>query len=309
MRCPKFLGLVFLSALVAATGTTCGRSESDRPGCPCRLPEGLTIVPADTFRITRDIDDDGVADRGGYTRERPWHTVQMQLSKCNLQWSAQPGVGLERVFTPWNRELRARVFAHLPDSVEAQRTFDRYEIRPRNVEHAPVLLLGGRLVVMWFMEPLYPAGINTYDACGNLLSRYVHPGHLRAIIPAGLRGRRWVIFGGTNNLLDAEAAKREERKPLNLPVVGAIPLGTNGVHPGMRLRVEAGTALVSMDFPYWIADRDRNSQVIHLHLTEDEWLEGIYEPGRTRDGRMAPEPGRFRIPLDSLWAARDTVVR
>ena len=274
----------------------------------CLLDTALTIVPADTFRVVADLDGDGVADTFGYTRERPWHTVHARFSRRDTSWTAQPGVGLDEVFADWNKEIWAWAHGQKPDSAEALQLYDRHRIHPDNVEHAPIMVYGGRLVVMWFMEPRYPAGINTYDACGRLLSRYVHPGHLRALLPVKYRGERWVVFGGTNNLLDAQAAAREKRTRLNLPIVGAMLLGKDGLHESFRARAgQPGVGFVSRDLPYWIADRDRNSQVVYLRQGESDWIEGTCEPGSTRSGGRMEEPCLFHISLISFLASRDTI--
>jgi hypothetical protein len=241
------------------------------------------------FRIIADLDGDAIPDTFGYAPGPPWHTVR--FASHSRRWEARPGEGLEELFAATNEQLRIDLESRVPDPVKRRVRLARYRICADNVEHGPVASVGGRLVVMWYMEPLYPAGINTYDLDGRLLSRYVHPGHLRCMTPVETPGGWFLVFGGTNNFLDRDPAGAAGRVPLHLPIVGGIALGANGLDPGLArvLAVAGGIRLEIARVPlYEAVDCGRNSQVVRLRpLGEGCRIAAEYEPGSVAGGGYA----------------------
>jgi hypothetical protein len=262
-------------------------ASSERREQPAKLV--LPGAGSDSFRLIADLDGDARCDTFGYSQERPWNLVH--FASASKHWTARPGEGIEETFAVVNQRLWRDIVAEEPDPEKQRQRYARYRICADNVEHGPVLFFEGRLVVLWYMEPLYPAGINTYDLDGRLLSRYVHPGHLRSLSVADPCGSAYVVFGGTNNFVDRPRAAREGRGSLNLPVLGAIRLGEDGLDPALARVLEAA----SDDHPvarvpfYRVVDRDRNSQVIRISPRPGACrFEVVYEPGSTSDGGYAP---------------------
>ena len=303
-------GLALLGALAGVVGLDLLGRPAPSLGPPVqgaiqRGPDG-ELQP---FRIVADLDGDAIADTFGYSPEPPWHTVRF-VSRSR-RWEARPGEGLEELFATVNEQLRLEAVAREPDAAKRQTWLARYQIGADNVEHGPVSAVGGRLVVMWYMEPLYPAGINTYDLEGRLLSRYVHPGHLRCMTALETRSGTFVVFGGTNNFLDRGPASAAGRSSLHLPIVGAIALGENGLDPGLAT-VLAGpdgrrVAIARVPF-YEVVDRSRNSQVVYLRPLEPGCrLVAEYEPGSMAGGGYAAQPSTAIVHLcGTFWRASST---